>query len=191
MSTLQQPAAPPRKKPGVEYVEYDKYIDRQVERTRRAVKLLDLTQALLVLVIGVVAFLLTAAVIEHWIFTGGLGTIGRFALFVVMAGSLGYYAVRYVWPLVTSTINPAYAAAAIEREHPALKNSLLNFLLFRSHKKEMPAAVYEALEQQAAQRLSQTSIDDSIDRSALVKLGYVLLAVVVFATLYAMLSPKS
>ncbi|WP_425396875.1 hypothetical protein [Aeoliella sp.] len=190
MSTVETPA-PPRKDPAVEYVEYDKYIDRQVERTRRAVKLVDLTQSLLVLVIGLVAFLLTAAVLEHWVFAGGLSTLGRLAMFALLLGGLGYYTVRYVWPLLASSINPAYAAAAIEREHPTLKNSLLNFLLFRTHKQEMPAAVYEALEEQAAQRLSVTSVEDSIDRSVLVKLGLVLLGVIVAAAAYTSLSPKS
>ncbi|MCO6046148.1 hypothetical protein NG895_19790 [Aeoliella sp. ICT_H6.2] len=190
MSTVQSPA-PPRKDPAVEYVEYDKYIDRQVERTRRAVKLVDLAQSLLVLVIGLLAFLLVAAVLEHWVFAGGLSTLGRMAMFALLVGGLGYYVVRYVWPLLASSINPAYAAAAIEREHPTLKNALLNFLLFRSHKQEMPAAVYEALEEQAARRLSVTSIEDSIDRSTLVKSGVVLLAVIVLAAAYASLSPKS
>ncbi len=192
MSTAQTPAAPPKpKRSTVEYVEYDKYIDRQVERTRRAVKAVELSQAMLVLVIGLIGFLLAVAIIEHWIVDGGLGTLGRVLLFLVMLGSGGYYLYRYIWPLVAQQINPAYAAVAIEREHPTLKNSLLNFLMFRGHKREMPGAVYEALEEDAAQRLSQTSVDDSIDRSPLVKLGYVLLAVITAAIIYAALSPKS
>lgn len=190
MSSVQTPPKQ-RSKSTVEYIEYDKYIDRQVQRTRRAVKMIDLAQAVLVLVIGLAGYLLTAALLEHWVVRGGLGGWGRLALFGVLVVLLGYYLVRYLWPLLSQSINPAYAAQAIEREHPTLKNSLLNFLLFRSHKREMPAVVFEALEEQAAHRLSQTSLEDSVDRSALVKLGYVLLAVVAAFALYASLSPKS
>lgn len=172
-------------------MEYDKYIDRQVERTRRAVKLVDLSQTFLVLLIGLAAVVLTAAVVEHWLVSDGVALWGRALLFVAIVGGCGYYLVRTLWPLLAQPINPAYAAQAIEREHPGLKNSLLNFLMFRTQKQQMPGAVYTALEEQAARRLSQTSIEDSIDRSSLIKLGYVLLAVVVATVAYGLLSPKS
>lgn len=189
---MSSPAATkPRKKTDAHYVEYNTYIEQQVEKTRRAVRLVDLTQAMLVMAIGLVALLLTATVLEHWILPGGLGTLGRSALFLAIVGCGGFYLVRRVWPLIAQPINPAYAAQAIERENPTLKNSLLNFLLFRREKKTMPPAVFDALEEQAARRLSQTSVEDSVDRTALIKLGYVLLAIVAAATLYAMIAPKS
>lgn len=190
MSSVATPQ-PRKKKPDAHYVEYNTYIEQQVEKTRRAVRLVDLMQAMLIMAIGLVGFLLTAALLEHWILPGGLGTLGRTALFLTLVGCGGYYVVRRVWPLLVQSINPTYAAQAIEREHPTLKNSLINFLLFRREKQTMPPAVYEALEEQAARRLSQTSVEDSVDRSALIKLGYVLLAVIAAAVLYSMIAPKS
>ena len=43
----------------------------------------------------------------------------------LLVGGLGFYAVRRLWPLCVGSINPAYAAQAIEHDNPSLKNSLL------------------------------------------------------------------
>ena len=182
---------PSKKKSDVEYVEYDHFIDRHVSRTRNAVRMVDLAHAGLLLLAATVAFLLTVSIVEHWLIPGGLGTFGRGTLFLLWVGGLGYFLVRHVFPLLAKPINPTYAAQAIEQENPSLKNSLINFLLFRSHRKEMPKAVFEALEEQAAQRLSQTNIESTVDRSPLIRLGYILLGVIAVTVLYGILSPKS
>src|SRR5690606_13011284 len=75
MSTLKTPASPRPPKPrreSHEYIEYEKYIDGQVQRTRKNVKLVDLASAMVVLVVALLGFFLTAAVLEHWILPGGL-----------------------------------------------------------------------------------------------------------------------
>src|SRR5690606_8396633 len=194
MSSLQTPASPRPPKPRRdthEYIEYEKYIDSQVQRTRKNVKLVDLASATVVLVVALLGFFLTAAVLEHWILPGGLGTIGRVVMFVLLVAGVGHYAWHTLWPLVSRPINPEYAAVAIEREHPSLKNSLINFLLFRNEKGKMPPAVFDALEEQAAQRLAQSPVDDSIDRTPLVRWGYVLLGVLILGMVYTLASPKS
>ena len=54
----------------------------------------------------------------------------------------------------------------------------------------MPQQVYHAIEQQAAQQLAGVPIDSAVDRSAILRLGYILVAVVALGTLYRILSPK-
>ena len=107
----------------------------------------------------------------------GLGTTGRTVLFGLFVLGVAWHVWRRFVPLAWS-INPVYAAHTIEKASPSLKNSLLNLLLFRGHRRELPPKVYHALEQQAAARLSASPIDDTIDRGALLRLGYALLAVV-------------
>jgi hypothetical protein len=182
--------APPPKPANPVLVDSEHYIDGQIQRTRRALKLVDLMAGLLTLSIGLLAFLFVAALLDQWVIPGGLGDFGRGALFAVLAVGVLWYAWRQFVPLFRA-INPVYAAHTIERGTPTLKNSLLNLLLFRTHRREVSPRVYHALEQQAAMRLSMSEIDIAIDRSALLRLGYFLLAIVAICAVYAVLSPKN
>lgn len=193
MSVDQLPKPSAARRGDAKLVHYDEYIDRQVESTRRVVKIVDLATSLVVLAAGVLAFLLVAAVVEHWIVPGGYPAVLRYALFALLAGSAGYFAFRRLWPLVISRVNPIYAAHAIEvsaSTGPSLKNSLVNLLLFRQKRSEISDAVYHTLEEQAAVRLSRVPLDAAVDRSLLIRFGYVLVAVVAIAALYKVLSPK-
>jgi hypothetical protein len=182
--------APPPKPVNPVLVDSEHYIDDQIQRTRRALKLVDLGAGLLTLAIGLLAFLFVSSMLDQWVIPGGLGDIGRGALFAVLVVGILWYGWRQFVPLFRS-INPVYAAHTIERGTPSLKNSLLNLLLFRTHRREVSPRVYNALEQQAAMRLSMSEIDAAIDRSALLRLGYVLLAIVAVCAAYAVLSPKN
>ena len=194
LPTVTPPATPKPSHNGrakdVKFVEYDQFIEKQIHRTRQAVKLVDFAYASLQLVVGVVVGLLIATLIEHWVVPGGLNAVARFLLFGLFVGSAGYFFVKRLWPLLRSRINPVYAAHTIERGHPTLKNSLVNFLLFRTRRDQMPSAVYQALEQQAAQGLARVPVEFAVDRTPLIRLGYVLVALVVFGAVYAFFSPK-
>src|SRR4051794_26227358 len=182
--------APPPKPVNPVLVDSEHYIDDQIQRTRRALKLVDLLAGLLTLSIGLLAFLFVSAILDQWVIPGGLGDFGRGALFAVLMLGIAWYGWRQFVPLFRS-INPVYAAHTIERGTPSLKNSLLNLLLFRTHRREVSARVYHALEQQAAIRLATSEIDAAIDRSALLRLGYALLAIIAVCAVYAVLSPKN
>ena len=165
-------------------------VDQHIRRTRRALKLVDLTAGLITLTIGVLAFLLTMALLEHWVIPGGWSDTARFALFGFLILGVAVYCWRTFLPLLRQSINPVYAAQAIEQGSPSLKNSLLNLLLLRNRKQQMSRQVLQAVEQQAAQRLAQVPVDSVVDRSAIVRLGYLLLAITAICVLYRILSPK-
>jgi len=191
MSTVApKPPAAPRPTPPAALVDSEGFIDEHIGRTRRALKLVDLSAGLLSLAVAVLGYLLAAAMLDQWVVPGGLGTTGRMVLFGVLLAIVVWQVVRHFLPLLRP-INPVYAAHTIEQNAPSLKNSLLNALLFRTHRQEMSAKVFHALEQQAAMRLSSSSADASIDHSALLRLGYALLAVIAVCALYSVLSPKN
>ncbi len=171
-------------------VRYDDFIESKIESTRSMVKVVDLATAVVTLAIGVLAYLLVVAVAEHWIVSGGFSTVGRTGLFVVLIVSIGYFTYKRIWPPLVRAINPVYAAQAIEHGSPALKNSLINLLFFRERRSGISDAVYRTLEEQAAQRLTRVPAETSIDRSLLIRLGYVLVALVALAGLYKVFSPK-
>lgn len=169
----------------------EQLVDEQIRRTRRSLKSVDFFSGVLTLVIGVLLFLLFVSVMEHWVIPGGWNAFGRTALFITMLAGIGWYSWRTFWPLVSQTINPAYAAQLIEQNSPSLKNSLLNFLLLRNRRQQLSQKVYQAIEEQAAQGLSRVSVDSAVDRSVLLRLGYVLAAVVAICAAYRVFSPKN
>jgi hypothetical protein len=169
----------------------ERLVDAQIRRTLRSLKYVDFFSGVLTLVIGVLLFLLFASVMEHWVIPGGWTSTGRILLFTTMLAGIAWYSWRTFWPLVSRPINPAYAAQLIERNTPSLKNSVLNFLLLRNRRQQLSQKVYEAIEHQAALGLSHASIDTAVDRSALLRLGYILVAVVALCAGYRIFSPKN
>ncbi len=163
------------------------FIDGQLRRTRRQVRLVDLATSGMALVAGVLGYFLLLAVLDHWFLD--LGPAGRWmALLVLIAGVLAYLVLR-IGPLVVRQINPLYAARAIEEGTPTLKNSLINFLHLRSDR-ATHQAVFQAVEHQAAADLARVPADMAVDRSRLIRVGYGLVAVLVAAACYMILSPK-
>ena len=175
---------------GAKVVRYDDYIDEKIESTRRMVKVVDLATAFVELAVATLLFLLAAIVTEHWLVRGGFSVSVRTVLFTILVAGSGYFAFRRLWPLCVRAINPVYAAHTIEHGSPSLKNGLVNLLMFRQRRSEISDAVYRTLEEQAAHGLTRVPVDTAVDRSQLIHLGYVLIAIVAVAALYKVFSPK-
>jgi hypothetical protein len=180
------PAEPQPEKPS-----YEAFIEQRLRQTRRQVKGVDLAAGLVLLAVGTLAYLLAAVVIDHWVISGGLGFWGRLLLLLGLLAGAGYYFGRYILMSVIRRINPIFAAHTIEQSRPSLKNSLINFLLLRGHRREVPQPVYQAIEHRAAADLSQIEIEAAVDRTHVIRLGYVLAGMVAVCCLYLVLSPKS
>lgn len=189
-SGVSQPPSPPRPAEG-RTLTCEQFIEGQLRKTSNGVKLVDLAFALMLLVAATLGFFGLMALLDHWVVPGGLSTWARAACFVFFfGGAIAYVALRVV-PILLGRINPVYAAYTIEHSAPALKNSLLNFLLFRSRQRgEVSEPVYQALEQQAAAKLSKVPVELAVDRSKILYVGYVLMALAVVCALYKVLSPK-
>jgi len=181
--TLRTPTAPG------DSAGYDRFIDRQVERTGAQVKLFDLCSSLMVLGAGVLSFLLIVTVLDHWVVP--LGAAGRWAALVLLAGGSACYLVLVVLPMLLGRVKPLVPARTLAQSDPSLKNSLINFLLFRSDRAGVRAVVYQALEQRAAADLNHVPIDTAVDRSRLIRIGYLLSGVLAICAAYTILAPKS
>jgi len=168
--------------------QYAALIERQLGSARRQVKATDLLSRCMLLVIGVLAFLFGASLVDHWLFD--LGSWGRVVAFVALLTGITGYLLRFILPLAVRRINPVFAARAIEQSEPRLKNSLINFLTFRTDARGNQSSVLLALQHKAATDLATVSIDDAVDRSATLKIGYVLATVVTLFGVYKILSPK-
>lgn len=169
----------------------DALIQQRVGQARRQVKWVDLLGGLLTLSVGLLAYMLAAAVLDHWVVSGGLSALGRLTLFVVLVGAGGYYCWRRVWPAIRYPINPIYAAQTIERSRPTIKNTLINFLLLRKRREEVSPVVFQALQQRAAAEVAQVPIESVVDWPRVFRLGYILAGVLAAFCLYLIISPKS
>src|SRR5262245_56265147 len=168
--------------------QYGQYIDRQIEKTGHQVKLTEIFGRLFLLVAGLLVFFLAAAIIDHWIVP--LRSLGRWALLLLLVGGVVGFIVLRLVPLVFRRVNPVYSAHTIERQAPTMKNSLLNHLVLRQEGRGVSKGVLRAVEQQAAQRLSQAPVDSAVDRGRLIRLGYLLVALMAVAALDKFFSPK-
>ena len=190
------PAAPPATpppapgSPDVAVVEYDQFIDRKLRQTSWHVKAVSQTARLLIAGVGLLVFLLVAGILEHWLVRGGLSNGARWIFFVSLVAAAGWYTIQFLLPFVLRRVNPIYVAQTIEEHTPGLKNSLLNLLFFRERRDEVPVPVYEALEQQAAVRMSEANVDTSADRTQLIRALSIFLVLLTIAGLYKVLSPK-
>jgi hypothetical protein len=172
------------------FIEYGQFIDSTLRKTRQQVRNVDVAGVLMVLAAGTLTFFLLTAVLDHWVVTGGLGTVSRWAALLIFIAGSAAYSWRCLLPLLLRRINPVYAAHSIERAKPGLKNSLVNFLLFRAHPEGLTQNVFEAIEEQAATNLAKVPVEATVDRSKLIKIGYVFLTVLMVAALYKVISPK-
>lgn len=143
---------------------------------------------LMTLIAGVIGFLLVLTLIDHWVIA--LSWWGRWLALVALLAGAGCYVALQIVPLMLRPINPVYAAKAIEEAEPSLKNSLINFLLFRQDRQAVHQVVYSALEQRAATDLSHVPIENAVDRSKVIYIGYVLAGMLALGAAYKILSPK-
>lgn len=179
------------RRPEGDLVEFDRYIEQQLHRTRRQVKGVDLSSSLMTLALGGLVYLMAVALVDHWVVPGGLGFAGRLMALIVLAlGATAFTIVRLA-PLALRRINPVYAAHTIERGRPGIKNSLINFLLLRSEPNGLPSQVYQAMETQAVNALTSVHPEATVDRTPIIRLLLGLLVFIAGLGLYGVLSPKN
>ncbi len=142
------------------------------QKTRQHVKWVDIAGTLMTLAGGTLAL---SARWWPWSIIGccakDWASGGRLLALIALVVGGGTYAAIDLLPLLLRRINPVYAAHAIEQSRPTLKNTLVNFLLLRSSREGVSQSVYQAVEQQAAARLSQVHVESAVDRSKLIKIS--------------------
>jgi len=176
-------SAPPAADP-----QFDDVVERQIREARLHVKLADLAATLMVWFAGLIVFLLVTAVIDSYVFD--LGVAGRITALVVLIAASVWYFVATLSPMVLGRLNPVYVARVIEESQPSLKNSLMNFLLLRGDPRGVHHAIFSALRMQAATAVSQVNVSAAVDRSKVIKTGYVLAASVAVFAIYTVLQPN-
>ena len=169
-------------------IQNERYIERQIERTGWKLRLQDLVTGLMLMATTTIGVLACAILIDHWLIP--LNTAARLMTLLGLLICWCYLGWRKIAPSIVHRINPVYAAHTIEAGAPELKNSLLNFLFLRRQPETVRPVVYEAVRQRAATDLTTISLETTIDRSRLIRIGYLLAAAVLLAGFYKIVSPK-
>ncbi len=172
------------------YVDYDEFIDFQVQKTRRGIKSNDLLTALIGAAVAVLAYLLVFAVFDHWVIEGGFGRSTRIVLLsLLLTGLSGWF----VWKLAIpyfKRITALYAANQIEETEPEFHSTLLTLVDLKQAGRPVSPEIRAALEKRAGLGLTHMDVEHAVDRRLLMRLSYVLLGLVVITCLYTILSPK-
>lgn len=165
-----------------------RYVNSQLEKTRRQVKTDSLIASALSWVVGLVVFFLVLTLIDAWIVP--LSTVARWTAFAVLViGTAAWFLVSLL-PLLRRRINPDYAARMIEQSQADFKNSILNYVWLRKKPEQVNAAVLDVVSRKAATDLNAVPGESIVDRSRLIRIGFMLVGVMIVAVAYKMLSPK-
>ena len=169
-------------------LDYEQFIDHQIQRTRNRIKVTDIITAGLTMLVAFLAVLFLEVVLDH---VFGLPVVlRRVVLAAGLAGACMFASMRVVMPLVRR-INGIYAAKTIEDADPLFKNSLINYLELRGYRGQMPKAVMATLEARAVADLAHVEVDTVVNQQRLIRTAYALSAVIVIFCLYAAFTPKS
>ena len=166
----------------------DRFILESLDRIRLHVKLVELATLLITLLVFTIAYALVVVLVDHWI--ADLGRIGRWVAWLGLPALMVPWIVIRIAPLLRFKIHPLYAARAVEKDSPELKNGLINFLWLRSHRTHAKPLVYDAIEQQAVRGMQGVNVESVVERTHLIQMGYWLAGLVVAFCLYQLVSPK-
>ena len=171
-------------------VEYEQYIENQLRTMRSHVRSVDLGGSFMLLIAATLAYFFgrDRRSLDH---SWWAGVLGRWSFLSVYVARAVYFLIAQVLPLCVAGSIPCMPPTLIQRSRPSLKNALVNFLLFRENPAGMSNAVYEAIEEQAATNLAKVRVEAAVDRSKLIHIGYLLLAILFVCAIYTLLSPKN
>ena len=169
-------------------LDYEQFIDHQLQRTRRRIKFTDISTACLTLLVSFLAVLFLEVVFDH---VFGMPFWLRWMILVTgLMTSCVYSAFRVVTPLVRK-INALYAAKTIEMSEPTFKNSLINYLELRRQRGQLSKAILATLESRAVNDLTLVDVEGAVNQKRMTQVFYALTVVIVLFCLYWAFAPKS
>ncbi|WP_146440833.1 hypothetical protein [Crateriforma conspicua] len=165
-------------------------VDRWIGDVRAALWRTDATRCVLAVVLWGVGVWLTWLVVDHWV--ADTGVAGRFFFWILGIAGTAFWLYRRGFPLWSQQIDPAYAAAAIERDHPQLRQALTSYITLRREgdAKGIRASVIRGLAVRSATVLQKVDALPS-EVTGLLRFWLLALAAVLAVLVYWAASPKS
>jgi len=181
-------ATPPT---GNRFVEFDEFIDYQLNKTSKSIQSTDILVGLVGAGLGLTLYLFLFILADHWLVPGGLGPWARLIYWSLGLGALGYWVVTRILKPFNGRVNVLFAARQIERTQPGLKSSLLTLTDLKQAGRPTTGHIRGSLEKRAAVGLSKADVEEAVDRGPLMTSSYAFLFLLAVFCGYALLSPKS
>ncbi len=160
------------------------------KKPRGSIKTTDILTAFAFVAVFVLAYLLLFVIGDHWLFADGFGQTTRIvSLSLVALLTAGWLVWKVLWPYL-GQVNALFAAKVIEHSQPELHSTLLNLIDARANGKTLSPSILSAMEKRAAVSMSQTNVEEAVDRRPLMWACYAVLGLVVLFSLYTLLTPK-
>jgi collagen type III alpha len=172
------------------YLDFDEYVDLKLQKTRSTIKTTDILVALAGVAAMFLGYLLVFVIFDQWVVPGGFSIGLRWLLLSTLLLLTGAWLGWKVGRPYLRSVNRLFAANEIEKADADLKSNLLNLIDLRASGREVDPSILRALEKNAAVGLQKIDVAQAIDHRPLMRIAYVLLAVVVLFCLYALFSPK-
>ena len=170
--------------------QFDDFIDARIDESCRALWRAELIRRLLALLLGFNALALCWLVLDQWIYSPG--PIFRSIAFLATTALAATYVWQRLLPVLRSSVDPAYAAKALEQDLPNSRQSILSYLTLReqSTNDHLQSNVLRSLGAESGKQLRQ---HDSLPSEALGTVNWWIAAIASLAILvtYVLASPKS
>ncbi|MBS0202647.1 MAG: hypothetical protein JSS49_07075 [Planctomycetes bacterium] len=173
------------------YLDFDEYVDLKLQKTRSTIKTTDILVALAGVAAMFLGYLLVFVVCDQWVVPGGFSIGLRWTLLLTLLVLTAAWLAWKVGVPYLRSVNRLYAAHEIEKADPDLKSNLLNLIDLRDSGRVIDPAILRALEKNAATGLQRVDVGQAIDHRPLMQMAYILLAVVLAFSFYALLTPKN
>ncbi|MCH2202317.1 MAG: hypothetical protein MK102_10125, partial [Fuerstiella sp.] len=164
-------------------------IVRQVSAAQGRIRSTDVVTAAVTCGILVTCYVLVFTIADHWLIPGGFSPWARATLLAAVLIGVMFLAWRHLIGPLSKSVTALYAARTLDNAS-ASGGALLSLVDLKEAGVGTSERVHRTIEDRARTHLLETSLDDAIDRSQLVRMGLILFGLVLLTCLYAVLSPK-
>ncbi len=187
MSTAAVSTAP---LPSANQAESDRFIEERISEARNALWWAEFVRESLTTLIAALMAVIVWVIVDQWVYSPNVGA--RLVAFAGLAGWCVWRFLTRIWPLLGSSIQPAYAARSLERDLPEMKQALTSYVTLRTEQQQpgLRSRVVRSIGSAVAGRLKT---HDTLPGEATGTLKWWLAAIAALTILilYAAFSPKS
>ncbi|TWT82148.1 hypothetical protein CA13_36090 [Planctomycetes bacterium CA13] len=165
-------------------------VESRIHEAQNALWWAELVRNSLKVILGVGTALLAWVIFDQWIYSPGI--LFRLVFCVALLGWISWMLVKRIWPVLTGTIRPEYAARSIERDNPEMRQELTSFVTLRDQQDDsgLRGKVIRSVGAHAAARLRK---NDALPAEATGTMAWWLASIAMLAVIgaYGFASPKN
>ncbi|MFV0446125.1 MAG: hypothetical protein ACK5Q5_21315 [Planctomycetaceae bacterium] len=186
MSTATEPAPVG----STQYLDFDQYVDFQLQKTRAGIRTADLLTAVVVSALALLSYLFLFVVFDHWVIPGGFSDLARLLMLLGVIAGLGAFLTWKIILPARQRVTALYAAKELEKMQPGLRSNLLTLVDLKRAGRPVAPQILSTMQKRAAKSLAETNVDEAVNRRPLLWSSYALCALLAIMFAYVIFSPK-